>query len=95
MARVFAVQVQVYGRIRVSRRAPYRRSGVQAWSEPVVSPGADVYLRAAVRGHGLSRITFLSREAVVKSKNRDDLPRFSGEFINSTGHVRRSHFVLS
>ena len=46
-------------------------------------PGAEVYLRAAVRGHGLSRITFLSREAVVKSKNRD-------EFINTTVRVSKS-----
>jgi hypothetical protein len=36
-----------------------------------MSPDAEVYLRAVVRGHGLSRITWLSRDAVVKSKNRD------------------------
>jgi len=41
-----------------------------------MSPGAEVYLRAAVRGHGLSRITLLSREAVVKSKNRDKFINF-------------------
>ena len=45
-----------------------------------MNPGTEVYLRAAVRGHGLSRITLLSREAVAKSKNRD-------KFINSTVRV--------
>ena len=50
-----------------------------------MSPGADVYLRVVVRGHGLSRITLLSREAVVKSKNRDKfiyfIVRVSGSFL--------------
>ena len=48
-----------------------------------MSPGAEVYLRAAVRGHGLSRITLLSRDAVAKSKNRD-------KFINFIVRVSKS-----
>jgi len=48
-----------------------------------MSPGTEVYLRVVVRGHGLSRITLLSRDAVVKSKNRD-------EFINTTVRVSKS-----
>jgi hypothetical protein len=48
-----------------------------------VSPGADVYLRAVVRDHGLSFITLLSRDAGVKSKKRD-------KFINSTVRVSKS-----
>jgi len=78
---LFAVMVQIL--LSITRVAPKalteakQASGVQAWSEPVVSSGAEVYLRALVRDHGLSFITLLSREAVVKSKNRD-------KFINST-----------
>ena len=59
---------------------------VQAWSETVMSPGADVYLRSVARGHGLPRITLLSPEAVVKSKNRD-------KFINSTVHIMHPVFI--
>jgi len=48
-----------------------------------MSPGTEVYLRAAVRGHGLSCITLLSRDAVAKSKNRD-------KFINFIARVSKS-----
>jgi len=48
-----------------------------------MSPGAEVYLRAVVRGHGLSRITWLSRDAVVKSKNRDKFINFIVRVITS------------
>jgi hypothetical protein len=72
MARVFAVQVQICGRIRVSRYKADRKQ--------VIGHGIVILLTAVVRGHGLSRITGLSREAVVKSKNRD-------KFINSTVRV--------
>jgi hypothetical protein len=75
MARVFAVQVQIAG-IYECRGTSMIEAGYES--------GADVYLRAVVRSHGLSFITLLSKEAVVKSKNRD-------KFINSTVRVRLSN----
>ena len=78
MARIFAVQVQICGHIRESRYKADRKQ--------VMGRGIVILLTAVVRGHGLSRITLLSRKAVVKSKNRDKFiyfivrVRFRGNF---------------
>jgi hypothetical protein len=55
MARVFAVQVQIFGRIRVSRYKADRKQ--------VIGHGIVILLTAVAPGHGLNLITFLSREA--------------------------------
>jgi hypothetical protein len=55
MARVFAVMVQIAGRIRESRYKADRKL--------VMSHGIVILLTAVVRGHGLSFITRLSRDA--------------------------------
>jgi len=75
MARVFAVQIQIGGRICVSRYKADRKQ--------VIGHGIVILLTAVVRGHGLTRITLLSRDAGVKSKKRD-------KFINSTVRVSKS-----
>jgi hypothetical protein len=67
----------------------YTRVAVQAWSKPVMNPGTKVYLGAVARDHGLSYITRLSRDAVVRSKNRDKfiyfIVRVMVRYVNCQG----------
>ena len=54
--------------------------GYKADRKHVIGHSIVILLTAVLRGHGLSRITLLSREAGVKSNNYE-------KFINSTVRV--------
>ena len=66
----------------------YECRGTRLIESRLLSHGIVILLTAVVRDHGLTRITLLSREAVVRSKNRD-------KFIYFIVRVRVSEDLLT